>query len=46
MICVDSGYEIHVGGAAGLHIKGTEILTKVATGDAGNLGNLHDGEGS
>ncbi|HEX7885917.1 MAG TPA: nitrite reductase large subunit NirB, partial [Phenylobacterium sp.] len=31
VICVDSGYEIHVGGAAGLHIKGTEILTKVAT---------------
>ncbi len=33
VICVDSGYEIHVGGAAGLHIKGTEILTKVATED-------------
>ncbi|WP_293676821.1 nitrite reductase large subunit NirB [uncultured Phenylobacterium sp.] len=31
VICVDSGYEIHVGGAAGLHIRGTEILTKVAT---------------
>jgi len=31
VICVDSGYEIHVGGAAGLHIKGTELLTKVAT---------------
>jgi nitrite reductase (NADH) large subunit len=31
VICVDSGYEIHVGGAAGLHIKGTEVLTKVAT---------------
>jgi nitrite reductase (NADH) large subunit len=31
VICVDSGYEIHVGGAAGLHIQGTEILTKVAT---------------
>jgi nitrite reductase (NADH) large subunit len=31
VICVDSGYEIHVGGAAGLHIKGTEILTKVAS---------------
>ena len=28
MVCVDSGYEIHVGGAAGLHIKGTEILCK------------------
>ncbi|HEX5377956.1 MAG TPA: nitrite reductase large subunit NirB [Phenylobacterium sp.] len=31
VICVDSGYEIHVGGAAGLHIRGTEVLTKVAT---------------
>ena len=31
VVCVDSGYEIHVGGAAGLHIRGTEILTKVAT---------------
>ena len=31
VICVDSGYEIHVGGAAGLHIRGTELLTKVAT---------------
>jgi nitrite reductase (NADH) large subunit len=26
VICVDSGYEIHFGGAAGLDIKGTEIL--------------------
>jgi nitrite reductase (NADH) large subunit len=31
VVCVDSGYEIHVGGAAGLHIKGTEVLTKVRT---------------
>ncbi|HYD45526.1 MAG TPA: nitrite reductase large subunit NirB [Phenylobacterium sp.] len=31
VICVDSGYEIHIGGAAGLHIQGTEVLTKVAT---------------
>ncbi len=31
VICVDSGYEIHVGGAAGLQIRGTELLTKVAT---------------
>ena len=31
VICVDSGYEIHVGGAAGLHIRGTELLTRVAT---------------
>jgi nitrite reductase (NADH) large subunit len=31
VICVESGYEIHVGGAAGKDIKGTEVLTKVAT---------------
>jgi nitrite reductase (NADH) large subunit len=31
VICVDSGYEIHVGGAAGLHIRGTELLTKVTS---------------
>ena len=31
VVCVDSGYEIHIGGAAGLHIRGTELLTKVAT---------------
>jgi nitrite reductase (NADH) large subunit len=31
VICVDSGYEIHIGGAAGLHIRGTELLTKVAS---------------
>ncbi len=31
VICVDSGYEIHIGGAAGLHIKGTEVLGKAAT---------------
>jgi nitrite reductase (NADH) large subunit len=33
VICVDSGYEIHIGGAAGLHIKGTELLLKVASED-------------
>ncbi|MGO9742660.1 MAG: nitrite reductase large subunit NirB [Roseiarcus sp.] len=33
VICVDSGYEIQFAGAAGLHIKGTEFLTKVATED-------------
>ena len=33
VICVDSGYEIHIGGAAGLHIKGTELLTKAASED-------------
>jgi nitrite reductase (NADH) large subunit len=31
VVCVDSGYEIHVGGAAGLHIRGTEVLTRVAS---------------
>jgi nitrite reductase (NADH) large subunit len=31
VVCVDSGYEIHFAGAAGLHIKGTEFLCKVET---------------
>src|ERR1044072_4759769 len=31
VVCVDSGYEIHIGGAAGLHIQGTQVLTKVGT---------------
>lgn len=33
IICVDSGFEIHFAGAAGLDIKGTEILGNVATED-------------
>ncbi len=33
VICVDSGYEIHFAGAAGLDIKGTEILGHAATPD-------------
>jgi len=33
VICVDSGYEIHFAGAAGLDIKGTEILGNAATED-------------
>ncbi|MDZ4374636.1 MAG: nitrite reductase large subunit NirB [Phenylobacterium sp.] len=33
VICVESGYEIHAGGAAGLHIKGTQIVTKAANQD-------------
>lgn len=33
VICVDSGYEIHFAGAAGLDIKGTEVLGKVALED-------------
>ncbi|WP_153771190.1 nitrite reductase large subunit NirB [Labrenzia sp. CE80] len=31
IVCVDSGYEIHFAGAAGLDIKGTEILGNVTT---------------
>ncbi len=31
VICVDSGYEIHFAGAAGLDIKGTELLCHVKT---------------
>jgi nitrite reductase (NADH) large subunit len=33
VVCVDSGYEIHFAGAAGLDIKGTEVLCHVATED-------------
>lgn len=33
IICVDSGYEIHFAGAAGLDIKGTEVLGLVKTED-------------
>jgi nitrite reductase (NADH) large subunit len=33
VICVDSGYEIHFAGAAGLDIKGTEVLCHVKTED-------------
>lgn len=33
VICVDSGFEIHFAGAAGLDIKGTEILGLVKTED-------------
>ena len=31
VICVDSGYDIHFAGAAGLDIKGTEVLGHVET---------------
>jgi len=31
VICVDSGYELHFAGAAGMHIKGTEVLCSVKT---------------
>ncbi len=33
VICVESGYDIHFAGAAGLDIKGTELLCHVATED-------------
>ena len=33
VICVDSGYEIHFGGAAGLEIRGTDRLGQVRTED-------------
>ncbi|RFC62178.1 NAD(P)/FAD-dependent oxidoreductase [Fulvimarina endophytica] len=33
IICVDSGFDIHFAGAAGLDIKGTEILGHVETED-------------
>ncbi|WP_373237215.1 nitrite reductase large subunit NirB [Cohaesibacter celericrescens] len=34
IICVQAGYEIHFGGAAGLDIKGTEVLGLVETEEA------------
>jgi nitrite reductase (NADH) large subunit len=33
VVCVDSGYEIGVAGAAGMEVKPTELLCKVATED-------------
>jgi nitrite reductase (NADH) large subunit len=33
VICVDSGFDIHFGGAAGLDIKGTEVLCHVDAED-------------
>lgn len=33
VVCVESGYEIHFAGAAGLDIKGTEVLGLVASQD-------------
>lgn len=33
IICVDSGFDIHFAGAAGLDIKGTEVLGHVASED-------------
>ena len=31
VVCVDSGYEVHVGGNGGVKIRGTDLLVKCAT---------------
>ena len=31
VVCVDSGYELHVGGNGGIKVRATELLCKVAT---------------
>ncbi|PVX30609.1 nitrite reductase large subunit NirB [Sphingomonas pokkalii] len=31
VICVDSGYELHVGGNGGIHVRATDLLVKVTT---------------
>ncbi len=31
VVCVDSGYELHVGGNGGIHVRVTDLLTKVET---------------
>ncbi|MGE5565745.1 MAG: nitrite reductase large subunit NirB, partial [Parcubacteria group bacterium] len=31
VVCVDSGYEIHVGGNGGVHVRATDLIAKVAT---------------
>ncbi len=33
VVCVDSGYQVSIGGAAGMDVKETELLVKVATED-------------
>ena len=33
VVCVDSGYEVHVGGGSGLTVRQTELLCKVVTED-------------
>ena len=33
VICAESGYEVQIGGAAGLHLRQTELLAKVASED-------------
>jgi len=34
VICVDSGYDIHIAGAAGLHVRATDLLGHVETEEA------------
>ena len=31
VVCVDSGYELSVGGNGGIHVRATDLLTRVAT---------------
>ncbi len=31
VVCVDSGYELHVGGNGGIHVRATDLLCKVTT---------------
>ena len=31
VVCVDSGYELHVGGNGGIHVRATDLLCKVDT---------------
>ena len=31
VVCVDSGYELHVGGNGGIHIRATDLLARVAS---------------
>jgi len=31
IVCVESGYDIHIAGAAGLHVRATDLLAHVAT---------------
>ncbi len=31
VVCVDSGYELHVGGNGGIHVRATDLLTRVKT---------------
>ncbi len=43
IVCVDSGYELHVGGNGGIHVRVTDLLCKVATEQdrTGYLRRLH-----